>query len=322
MRVKKIWRLLAPLVLTCCLLSLVPARALAWGPEGHSVVARIAAKQLLKDGNANALRQSLSNLLKQDSFFKVNCKNKNSLEDQLACVASWADAVRDARPETAEWHFVDIPRNQTSYKPARDCKNGDCVIEAIKRFEAVLADKNKSATQRAEALKFIIHFVGDMHQPLHDADDGDLGGNNKLVNFFNESNPGCNNLHKVWDGEIIRKGNASDVNLAKALFNALNPAMISEFMQGDLVAWAEEAHTLARDDAYGLLPQPDAGTLCKITVNKQSVCLASSSASCNNKPKLFRYALGQSYYDFNKGVVEKQLKRGGIRLAMVLKRAL
>jgi hypothetical protein len=114
----------------------------------------------------------------------------------LADVSTWADDVRRDHPETSRWHYVDIPYVATNYDPARDCQatdHGDCVIAEIARAERVLGDTSKSKAGRAEALKFLVHFVGDMHQPLHSIErkdpvtgHGDAGGNGVHVTFFGQ----------------------------------------------------------------------------------------------------------------------------------------
>lgn len=95
----------------------------------------------------------------------------------MAAVSDWADRIRWDRHQTAPWHYVDIPIGSQGYSPARDCPDGDCVVAQITREEAVVADKHLLRPVRAEALKFLIHFVGDIHQPLHAANNNDRGGN-------------------------------------------------------------------------------------------------------------------------------------------------
>jgi hypothetical protein len=117
-------------------------------------------------------------------------------------VVSWADEVRRERKETAPWHYVNIPIDATGYDPVKHGNGGENVIDAIERFAKVLADKTAPKEDRVEALKFLIHFVGDLHQPLHCAErNGDKGGNGRLV-FF----PGRKkavSLHAVWDTLIL-----------------------------------------------------------------------------------------------------------------------
>src|ERR1700731_4481412 len=143
----------------------LPARALAWGSEGHRIVAEIA-EQYLEPATARQVRELLA------------IENATT----LAQVSTWADEIRPQRRETARWHFVDIPIHPppgtpAAYDPGRDCPGNDCVVAAIERFAAVLRDKTAAPRERLEALKLVVHFVGDAHQPLHCADNNDRGGN-------------------------------------------------------------------------------------------------------------------------------------------------
>ena len=111
---------------------------------------------------------------------------------------------RAAAAEHFNWHFVNIPYDATSYLPQRDCKEtpkGDCVVNAVERSRATLADRSAPKGKRAEALMFLVHFVGDIHQPLHCVDRNDAGGNNLAVTFFDKPM----SLHAVWDYGIIDK---------------------------------------------------------------------------------------------------------------------
>ena len=157
----------ALLAIALCAGLLVPTNLTAWGPEGHIVIATIANARLTPAARA-AVRQLLG-------------------RHSLASVANFADQIRPQRPETANWHFVDIPKGETNYDPGRDCQpspKGDCVIAAIARAETALKDRSLPRKQRAEALKFLVHFVGDLHQPLHWSDNHDRGGNDVNVSFL------------------------------------------------------------------------------------------------------------------------------------------
>ncbi len=101
----------------------------------------------------------------------------------MDAVASWADDYRREHHETGPWHYIDIPLGDSQIDMARECPNGDCVIAKTEQFLAVLKDPKADRAAKAEALKFVIHFVGDLHQPLHDEDDGDKGGNARQVIF-------------------------------------------------------------------------------------------------------------------------------------------
>jgi hypothetical protein len=178
-----------------------PAASLGWWDKGHQIVAKIAADRL----NPHA-KAAVKEILKNDPTGHT-----------LVAVAGWADTVRKTpMPETYNWHFVDIPVDgqPETYDAARDCKpdpaKGDCIVAALNREVPLLTDPNASATDRAQALKFVTHFLGDLHQPLHCAErNGDTGGNGVKVTFFgatNEAPPFQHspwNLHAVWDGGMI-----------------------------------------------------------------------------------------------------------------------
>jgi hypothetical protein len=140
-----------------------------WGREGHQVVALIAEKYM----TARALSKA-GDLLDGSA---------------VDAVASWADEYRQDHRETGPWHYIDIPLTDSKIDLARECPNGDCVIAKTKQFVAVLKDPNADKNAKAQALKFVIHFAGDLHQPLHDEDNGDKGGNTRRVIFDGHPHP-------------------------------------------------------------------------------------------------------------------------------------
>ncbi len=272
---KSVWAL--ALLLSC----MNAAPVFGWGVEGHRIVARTAQRNL----SAKA-RQEILRLLQRG--------------ETLESVASWADTIRNSRPETKNWHFVDIPVSANAYDPARDCPRtpfGDCIINALTESRAILADAGRlesfrnvlanpqeSRQARAEALKFLVHFIGDLHQPLHCADDHDRGGNDVLVTFFGVST----NLHKVWDTNIIaRAGLNQTANRVLTVASAQETGVLA---QETFVDWALESHQLAVDHAYKNIP-----------ANKR---------------------LGQSYFSANRPVVDGQLAKAGLRLARILNEVL
>src|SRR3954463_3056035 len=175
-------RVFVPAILLLLLLS-IPAHVFAWGRDGHAIVAQIAESRLTPKAKA-----AVDELLGKQT---------------MSGVSSWADQIRKERDETATWHYVDIPYEMRAYDAARDGKNGNNVIDKIVDFANVLNDRTRPAADREEALKFLIHFVGDIHQPLHSAErNEDKGGNFRLVFFLDE--PQAVNLHKVWDSVLLK----------------------------------------------------------------------------------------------------------------------
>jgi hypothetical protein len=243
-------RLRTILVLAAALLACQPV--LAWGPEGHSIVAEIAQRRLTPAAQAQverALGRGAS----------------------LASAASWADDIRDARPATANQHFVNIPRGAL-YSAARDCvpgPRGDCVVAALERLQGELACPRDEAQLR-DALRFAVHFVGDIHQPLHTI--GDERGGNTLMVQVDWRGLACtgrctprraeSNFHVVWDSLLI----TSTVWNWGAYVSRLEEGWLREApaaaADGAPAAWADETHAVGRqiwdampasrvlDDAY------------------------------------------------------------------------
>jgi S1/P1 Nuclease len=331
---------LAYLLATGLLVAFAPTRAAAWGKEGHAIVARIAAARLTPK-----TRTAVGKLLAVDPFFKQNCKQAKSVADKLACIASWADEVRAQRNNGA-LHFVDIPifvpDAQRQYTAARDCPNGQCSVAAITSNMTLLRKSKARTVARAEALKYVVHFVGDLHQPLHNAfdhdadaalaenqpphvpvtDKGDRGGNLKLVTWLGATTDpfGCWNLHAVWDDGMIEHKNPDQIAYAAAL--ALTDQQFADFQTGTPVDWANDALALAIAHAY-VLPAPDAqDKVCEVKrkVGSKSVtdCDAFTATLCQRSEVHARYQLDQSYNDANLPIVESQLQHAGARLAVLL----
>ncbi len=222
--------LLAPLAL-CLAPASVPLSA--WGAQGHHIVARIAWALMTPSA-----KETATTILGGGA-------------DAFMASATWADEVRGARPETANWHFVDIPVSATHYDAARDCRptqTGDCIVAAIARARAELADRSRPAAERGESLKFLIHFVGDAHQPLHDIDDHDRGGNDVHVAALRGDEGRATNLHSVWDTGLINLAEETEAARASRLLADLQghpPAPVL-----DVVRWVEDGHALALSVAY------------------------------------------------------------------------
>jgi hypothetical protein len=254
-------------------LAFAPA-ALAWREAGHHIAADIAEQYLAPD-TARQVRA----LLALDNA------------GTLAEVAGWADEIGSRRPETLRWHFVNIPVHPPAgtpmaYDAARDCPTGDCVVAAIDRFETVLADQARPARERLEALKFLVHLVADIHQPLHCGDDGDRGGNDTHVIFLGRPTT----LHALWDDDMIAALHIPDEHAyALKLAKAIPPARLAQWQSGDAAQWATESYGIARL-IYGGSHEPRAL---------------------------------QIFYETDfVPTIDVQLEKAGLRLAMVLNRAL
>lgn len=223
-------------------------QALAWGQEGHSVVAEIAQRRLSPQATAAVAR-----LLGRGH--------------SLASIASWADDVRDARPGTSRWHFVDMPLASDRYVPAAHCApspQGDCVIAELDRLKNALRC-GRSADTRREALKFAVHFVGDLHQPLHTVDE-QRGGNAIPVQVHLRGlvcsqacrAPLASNFHAAWDSDLIHAAVwdwGAYVERLESGWLKSREARTPQVAGGRPVDWALETHGTART-VWNLLP-PD-----------------------------------------------------------------
>jgi len=203
----------------------VPVDALAWGKAGHRVVATLAMSLLTPEA-----RSQVAHLLGPGVT--------------LAEIATWADEVRSNRPNTAPWHYVNIPRDATSYDPARDCARG-CVISAIEQSRRLLQDPSKDRTVREEALRWVVHFVADLHQPLHVVGE-DRGGNDILVQFIGRQT----NLHRLWDGDLIDHVYPNATALYKPVQAVLQTGARQAWADGGPEDWAMETHRVALEAVY------------------------------------------------------------------------
>ena len=327
------------LTLTACLICLAPSRCAAWGNAGHRIIARIAAKRL-NDNVKKAVAQMLG--------VKANA-NDLAVADAMAQASTYADEIRPLRPDTANRHFVDMPRSASAYVPARDCvetKQGDCAVAAVERFEKVLADAGAKPEAKAEALKFLIHLIGDLSQPLHCYGD-DEGGNLVRVSFYGKQT----NLHWVWDTGLIEHAGVIPVlglrQLTEAVYadklsNELKKlesgepaaasrwltdleskdpkATISLWAGGTPEAWAVDSHAVAVQDAYGSLPKQGASTrggnqkgAPAARTNAPGEVFAQSAARQSAARPI--YVLNDAYYKPCSKVMERQLMKAGLRLA-------
>jgi S1/P1 Nuclease len=251
------------LAVVAALLLIFPnPRAWAWGSEGHRIIADIAWDHLNHATLIN-LRQFLG-------------------DNDLASISTWADDIRNARPETGPWHFVDIPPESGGYQP-KDCPDDDCVVARINQFALILGDPQQPFAARSEALKFLVHFVGDLSQPFHAMADA-RGGNDVPVSVFGSAQCGdypCN-LHSVWDTALIEHAGLGEHQYA----GELEEMIAADHLQAgsaDPVAWANDSLQLAKQAWV----QPQAN-------------------------------IDQAYYLREKPVVDRQLALAGLRLARLL----
>ena len=203
------------------------APAFAWGPEGHEIVAAVALRELTP-----AARGQVAHLLGGEAMM---------IHD-----ANWADEIRDQRRNTGSWHYVNIPLAEPGYDARRDCPHGDCVVAQIGNELRLLSDRRADDRARTEALRFLIHFVADVHQPLHAADDGDRGGNDVHVSMGRERA----SLHKVWDTDVVQALGYDTGVIAADLERSVTQTQRKAWSAGTPAAWANESQAVARDEIY------------------------------------------------------------------------
>jgi hypothetical protein len=250
----------------------------AWGAQGHHIVARIAWALMTP-----AAREHASALLDGGGM------------DAFVASATWADDVRSERPGTYNWHFVNIPVSEGHYDAARHCpptERGDCVVAEIARLRAELVEPGRSAALKSEALKFLIHFVGDLHQPLHTIDNKDRGGNDVRVEALRGGDGRATNLHAAWDTGMINLSDETEAARAERLLIdlAAHPPKIDL----DVVKWVEGNLDVARQVVYHYPGFSPSG------------------------PPAAPVTLDAAYRAAAASVIDHQLELGGARLAALL----
>jgi hypothetical protein len=174
----------------------------------------------------------------------------------LAEVSTWADEVRagaDPRFDgTGPWHYVNFPRDgDCRYLPGRDCPGGACIVAALNRQAAILGNPSSDARDRREALKWVVHLVGDIHQPLHAGFGDDRGGNLFQVNYIGRGT----NLHAVWDRLVFEVAGLDERQYRDLLAARPLPPGRPDWHPGAAAAWAEESCRLIGDlDIYPRRP--------------------------------------------------------------------
>jgi hypothetical protein len=282
------WRILPALLV-------LATPAFPWGPEGHRLVGDIAARQLSAKAQAR-----VSELLRDDRLADGEPSGRRTLGE----IASWADEIKDFDwgRRRASWHYDDIPLcSAADY--ATYCRGGRCASAQLARQIEVLGDPRARLRTRNEALKWVVHLVGDIHQPLHVANRGDRGGNRVQVSFFGErDNPpyGSLNLHAIWDVHMLARLVAERGGERVLVSAPIATADRRGWEQGSISDWIAESHALARERAYAALPV---------------------AASCGDRIAGV-VVLGEAYYASAAPVIDLQVRKAGVRLARVLNEAL
>ncbi|KAB2919069.1 MAG: S1/P1 nuclease [Hyphomicrobiaceae bacterium] len=265
--------LAAVLVMIC-----TPSYGLAWGELGHRTVAEIAASFLTERAVAE-----VKDLLGGDLHAMTE-------------VSVWADAIRaEERPETYYWHVVEIPSDGVRYDRARDCKNGDCIVEKIAEIAQVLGDHSVARPQRTEALQFLIHLVGDLHMPLHA-----FAPLNHPAGAWVRIGDTTDKLHYWWDDEFVDALGFDSLELGKQLAADTTVAEHREWAKGTSEDWANESFQITH-----------------VFVTKHGLLDVNWGDFSEDRP----LTLPTSVIEEVKPIVVQRLKMAGVRLAWLLNEA-
>lgn len=251
-------RIIGFVVIAICLLS--------WGVTGHRTVGKIAEKHLTPMAKA-AVKELLGS-------------------ETLADVSTWADEVRGQAEykQTGSWHYINLPLglSYAEFQQRVEGMSEDNVYSALQKLEKAVVDPATPREKKVEALKFIVHFVGDLHQPMHVSRAEDKGGNTVQLNF----NGAGTNLHAVWDSKLIDRLGLSYEQLADKVDHT-TPAQVSQWQRDPMVKWMWESY--------------------EITGKLYAEVDAMKSRAIDDK-----------YYEEHIVTVQQRLEQAGIRLAGVL----
>ncbi len=247
-------------ILLCLVVQFSFANTPFWSKTGHRVTGKVAEQHL-----SRKVKKAINKLLDGES---------------LALVSTFADDIKADRSFSSfsPWHYVNFPADK-QYTDVEPSSRGDLVI-GINTCISIIKDKNRSKADRAFYLKMLVHFIGDLHQPMHVGRLEDKGGNDIQIQWFNEGT----NLHRLWDSNLINLFGMSYTELAGTL-PELSKAQVKAIQQGTVYDWVEESQELA-NEVY-------------------------DSVSVGEK-------IGYPYSYKYTGVLREQLQKGGLRLAKVL----
>ena len=262
---------LLPLIALSC--AFVAGDAAAWSAEGHRIVAHIA-----DAGLTPAARAEVERLLAGEA------------DPTLAGIATWADELRDTDPDglgkrSAKWHYINFD-GRCGFEPPRDCKGNNCIVTQTNLLYQVLANPDRDPADRAKALKFVVHFVGDLHQPMHASPRDDKGGNDYQISLGGEGT----NLHRIWDGTILERRDLAAADYAEALLDAPLPPDPTLSSDRPVLEWALESCRLV-----------EAGRIY---------------------PPEGEHVVDAAFLDERLPLAEQRLREAGLRLAELLNHAL
>ncbi|MEA3051710.1 MAG: nuclease [Sphingomonadales bacterium] len=269
-------------------LLLLASPASAWWEYGHYSVGRVAMLEVKPSTRAAVLR-----LLAQSKLLETPECPVRTIEE----ASYWPDCVKTLGERFSyaySWHYqnVDICK---PFDLKSACKDGHCVSAQIERNAKLLADPKVPARERLMALAFLVHFMGDLHQPLHAGDKSDRGGND----FKADYGAIPSNIHAIWDGLLADRSISSPPSDAAGILSALMPEEKAQMRLGSVQDWSQESWATAREFGYGALMADPCGPLP------------------TSRPKMDEATVQRLI-----PILRRQVARGGIRLARLLDEAL
>jgi len=253
-----------------CLSLLVTHPAYPWGFKGHEIVGHIAQTNLT-----------------DQAWHKVKTilRPRTSIANTLARASVWPDKVGRKIRDMNRFHYVNFATEDTTYSRSKNCPRRNCIVEAIPWYLRVMVDEKAPLNVRRIALRFVIHLVGDIHQPLHSGRRKDRGGTRIKLNYRGEEV----SLHWLWDNNMIEANEQeSSAEIAKRLNDGVTPGNLQAWQGRTVAAWAVESLILARSHAYKI---PETEVVTEAYVNRAMP------------------------------VIRRRLAQGGIRLGWVLNEA-
>jgi hypothetical protein len=294
--------------------------AWGWGCKGHQIVALLAEKNLNPHARAMAMQILAGSPISPD--LRRYCGDSGL--DPFAGSSTWADDERSVERDTGGWHFIDIPLGVSQGSLTKYCPpSTGCVTSAITAQLVVLRNPDATPQEKADALRYVIHFLGDLHQPLHTTTNNDLGGNCVPVEFEGrvpeetnaESGSYRPNLHGVWDSDIIEHFTHGETpeQVADELENRFKAQIaVWKSQPVDLSAWVWESHRIAEDTVYGRLP-------VRVPIETpREVHSCADDDHVSNRMLELHEQLGESYITAVEPTIQEQLAKAGVRLADVL----
>jgi hypothetical protein len=250
--------------------------AQAWGDMGHEVICEIAIRSV-----SPSTRAEVQEIMREDTEFPG-----------FPAACTWPDHPRKRAAE----HFLNLPRDSNGLV-GEDCgESSACVVTAIRKDMAVLSSRTAAPGVKLTALKYLGHWVGDIHQPLHVSFSDDRGGND--IHVSGQCGP---NLHSAWDTCLVKKAVGDNVvDAATELMKTITPDKLSSWIRSDPMVWANESFALAERASV------------KYCVRQGPICARPSNSA----------VIDGAYVDASTPVIREQLQKAGVRLAHLLDEAL